>query len=152
MNIYLESDNQGSFLVDASISYLVGQTYPATSSPSSYNNAELSLEILVNGSSIEVSDQASISIGTVNNELVFDLEQFPASLYPLNVTIHGTLTQANDTVFTASTKLYKLPKRTDGGSVTRLDNLYGGLSVRKGVETEWSLIFPFTYYGEQNVC
>ncbi|TID17375.1 putative glycoside hydrolase subgroup catalytic core [Venturia nashicola] len=146
MNIYLESDTQGSFLVDASISNLVGQQYPAANSTGSYKSAKLSLEILINGSSIKFPNQTSISVDTVKNEIVFSLGQFPATLKPYNVTIYGTLPHSNGTVFTASTKLYKLPDRTDGGSVTRLDNLYGGLSVRKGVETKWSLIFPFTYY------
>lgn len=150
MNIYLESDTQGSFLIDASISYLVGQNYPVKNSSSSYESAKLSLEILINGSSIKYINQTSISVDTVNNEILFSLEPFPATLTPYNVTVFGKPSQSNGTVFTSSTKLYKLPSRTDGGSVTRLDNLYGGLSVRKGVETAWSLIFPFTYYGRQN--
>ncbi|KAE9976952.1 hypothetical protein EG328_002345, partial [Venturia inaequalis] len=146
MNIYLESDVQGSFLVDASISYLVGQQFPAANSSSSYKSAELLVEILVNGDSIKPGNRTSIGIDTARNEILFSLESFPATLVPYNVTATGTLSSSNHTVFTATTKLYKLPSRTDGGSVTRLDNLYGGLSVRKGVETDWSLIFPFTYY------
>lgn len=149
MNIYLESDTQGSFLIDASISYLVGQKYPATISSSSYESSKLSLEIFIYSSAIKSVNQTSIIVDTVNNEILFSLKPFPATLDPYNVTVFGTLSQSNATVFTASTKLYKLPNRADGGSVTRLDNLYGGLSVRKGVEVEWSLIFPFTYYGKQ---
>jgi hypothetical protein len=49
MNLYLESETYGSFLIDASISNLVGQKYLA-SNISSYHqqNDRLLLEILIN--------------------------------------------------------------------------------------------------------
>ncbi|QDS68270.1 hypothetical protein FKW77_010634 [Venturia effusa] len=139
MNIYLET-----YLIRKEVFSL---TPPSrTFSSGFFGNAKLSLKIFTNGSAITSVNQTSVNVNTVNNEIHLSLEPFPAALHPYNVTVFGTLSQSNATVFTASTQLYKLPSRVDGGSVTRLDNLYGGLSVRKGAETEWSLIFPFTYY------
>ena len=52
-------------------------------------------------------------------------------------------------VYIASTKLLRLPSRKDGGSITKIDNLYGGLLVTftgTSGNGPWTPIFPYSYY------
>ncbi|KKY15758.1 putative glycoside hydrolase subgroup catalytic core [Phaeomoniella chlamydospora] len=147
MTLYLDTDTEGSFLVDAGISYLVGQPYTAAHLSYGQKNksTKLKLEITSNGEKLSLNDSL-IEVDTVDNEIIIDLALFPPASEPYNISVSASPVHGNGTVFTATTELLRLPSRDDGGSVTRLDNLYGGLSVRKGNETEWSLIFPYTYY------
>lgn len=146
MNLYLDGEETGSFLVDASISDLVGQPFPsANASSSTGEGSNLFVDILLDGNSSALASKASVTIGD-SAEISFDISAFAARLEPYNVTAIATLGQDNSTTFTASTQFSKLPLRTDNGTVTRLDNLYGGLSVRKAASTAWDPIFPYTYY------
>lgn len=148
MSLYLESDSIGSFLVDTSISYIVGRPYLNGNNSRHVNQTTLEIKISFGNSTTLDMNTTSVGIGSTDQEIQFDLEQFPPSLTPYNVTLQGSLPYSNGARYAASTQFVRLPRRTDGGSATRLDNLYGGLSVVKGNETEWSLIFPYTYYGE----
>lgn len=149
MNIYLESDSQGTLLIDAAVSYLTGEPLP--SAAASFPNSEpfsLSLVITSGGASI-VSHQQSVAIGSSDNEIPITFDKLPPQMTPYTISVVGTLSHGNSqTTFSATTELYRLPQRTDGGSATRLDHLYGGLSVIKGSQNEWKPLFPYTYYGE----
>lgn len=149
MSIYLQSDSQGSLLIDAAVSYLTGQ--PLLGAAASSSNSErfsLSLAITSDGASI-VSHQQSVAIGSSDNEIPISFDKLPPQLTPYNISVVGTLSHGNShTTFSATTELYRLPQRTDGGSATRLDHLYGGISVVKGSQDEWKPVFPYTYYGE----
>ncbi len=50
--------------------------------------------------------------------------------------------------YTATTELYFIPERTDGGSVVKVDNLYGGLQIQDYLKnsTAWTPLFPYTFY------
>lgn len=147
MNLYLESETFGSFLVDTSISYIVGQPYIQSINSSYGNKTELEISIVVNNTTELSINTTSVRIGKTS-EVYFDLRQLSASFTGYTVTIQGSLPYSELSLYTATTELLYLPRRTDGGSVTRIDNLYGGLSVLKGNDTDWSLIFPYTYYGK----
>lgn len=148
MNIYLESDSQGSLLVDATVSYLTGEPLPYTDISFSGEQAKLSFNISCDGIPL-ISRPESISVGSSNNEIPISFETLQPRLTPYNITTVGVLSHGNHkTIFKASTELYRLPQRKDGGSATRLDHLYGSLSVIKKNQTDWKPIFPYTYYGE----
>lgn len=149
MNLYLESETIGSFLIESSISYLVGQPYAQFINSSYGNKTELEISIVVNNTTKVSINTTSVEIGKTS-EIYFDLGQLSANSAGYTVTIQGSLPHSESSLYTATTELLYLPRRTDGGSVTRIDNLYGGLSVLKGNDTEWSLIFPYTYYGKPN--
>lgn len=100
-----------------------------------------------NGSSIDTGSPSYINVDSTNNEIPISLGQFPPSFDPYQIEITGTLLDDNETVYSAATQLFRLPMRTDGGSVTRLDNLHGGISVKKANASEWMMLFPYTYYG-----
>lgn len=125
MSLYLESDPVNGFLVDASISYLLGQAYPSTSNWTIQISTKLVLHITAagNGTADRLIKTASIDIDSVNNEVVTSLDQFTPSLIPYDITIKASDYFSNNTVYTATTQLTRLPQRKDGGNVTRLDNL-----------------------------
>ncbi|GAB7354129.1 hypothetical protein MBLNU459_g4692t1 [Dothideomycetes sp. NU459] len=146
MSLYLDSDAAGSLLVDASISHLVGEPYHSSNISTSHTKSQLHIRITTGNATVHSVKTSTIEVDSINNEIPISLDQFPPSLIPYNITIKASPTHSNRTVYTATTQLIRLPHRLDGGSTTKLDNLYGGLSVLKGNETEWSLIFPYTYY------
>lgn len=57
-----------------------------------------------------------------------------------------TATGSNGHTYTAQTSLQRLPSRTDGGSVVKIDNLYGGLVVQEKGSKNWTPLFPFSFY------
>lgn len=149
MSLYLESDTAGSLLVDASTSHLVGRPYSAGNNSTSPSSTKIDIHITASNSTIHFAKATSVEVNSLNNEIPIELDHFAPSLTQYNITIKVSPYHSNGTIYTATTQLIRLPQRTDGGSVTRLDHLYGGLSVLKGNETDWSLIFPYTYYGAQ---
>lgn len=146
MNLYLEDDTISSFIVDAPINWYRGHALPdSNTSMLSSHHPEIMLEIKAGNTSLCL-DKRSITLGSTNNEIPFDLASLPATHSSYNITLTGTLTGHTNTTFTATTQLTKLPLRTDNGTATRLDNLYGGLSVRKAQSKQWTSLFPYTYY------
>ncbi|KAK9422270.1 putative Glycoside hydrolase subgroup catalytic core [Seiridium unicorne] len=141
MSIYLETDEEASLLVDAGISDQVGQPLPYNYTVSTnYATSTLSVDILVGNTTI---GNTSISIGSTDVEVPIDLGQFTAGLDGIDIIIKATLGGAQ--TYEASTELFKLPSPEGYGSVSRLDNLYGGLWVQRDGEA-WQHIFPYTYY------
>ncbi|KAI4740578.1 hypothetical protein E4T50_08982 [Aureobasidium sp. EXF-12298] len=146
MNLYLEDDTISSFIVGAEVNWYRGHALPDNnSSMLSGHGSEITLEIKAGNKSFCLN-KTSINLGSTDNEIPFDLSSFAVSDEPYNITVTGTLEGHKNETFTATTQLTKLPLRSDNGTVTRLDNLYGGLSVRKGQSTQWTSLFPYTYY------
>jgi hypothetical protein len=146
MNLYLEDDTTSSFIVDASINWYRGHALPDTnSSMLSSHGSEIILEIKAGNKSLCLN-KTLISLGSTDNEIPFDLSSFAVADEPYNITVTGTLEGHRNETFTATTQLIKLPLRSDNGTVTRLDSLYGGLSVRKGQSKQWTSLFSYTYY------
>ncbi|KAK6086327.1 hypothetical protein SCUP234_02540 [Seiridium cupressi] len=141
MSIYLETDEEASLLVDAGILEQIGQPLPYNYTVSTnYATSTLSVDILVGNTTI---GNTSISIGSTNVEVPIDLGQFTAGLDGIGIIIKATLGGAQ--TYEASTELFKLPSPEGYGSVSRLDNLYGGLWVQRDGEA-WQHIFAYTYY------
>jgi hypothetical protein len=146
MNLYLEDDTTSSFIVDAPISWYRGHALPDNNiSALSSHSSVISLEIKAGNKSLCLN-KTSIYLGSMDNEIPFDLSALAVANEPYNITMTGTLKGHRNETFTATTQLTKLPLRTDNGTVTRLDNLYGGLSVRNGQSKDWTSLFPYTYY------
>lgn len=143
MSIYLETDDEASLLIDASISYQVGEPL-STNASTTYSNASdvLVVDIILNDA---VVGQTSLTLGSTDVEVPIDLADFGVSLDSQSVSIQATLNGVS--TYQASTEFFKLPSPEGYGSVSRLDRLYGGLWVQRDNET-WSHIFPYTYYGE----
>ena len=144
MSLYLEDDAYGSFIVDASISHRVGSPIELDGHHnSSHVGRTLKVTYLVDGKPLNVSSSAA-RIGN-KTEHHFSLAQLSVSTVAHNVTAVASLRGSNAT-FRATTSLLRLPLRSDNGSATRLDHLYGSLAVRRDDEVAWKPIFSYTYY------
>lgn len=79
----------------------------------------------------------------------FHLSEFEPAFTPYNISIVAIGPGTH--IYTASTQLSRLPRRKDGGSVTKIDSLYGGLLVKTTLSTNsndgaWVPLFPYSYY------
>lgn len=148
MSIYLDTDINGSIIVNAGVSYRLGEPiaaeYLPLSSPSpslASLKSKLQLKVLTNGTLLTT---ATIDLNSTDNEIALDLRGLTARFDPHNITVLASL--ANGIIYSATTTLYRLPYPEDYGSISRLDSLYGGLWVLRGKQAAWELIFPYTYY------
>lgn len=92
---------------------------------------------------------AAVRVNSTGTLFDFDLSEFEPAFTPYNISIvamgPGTHT------YMASTQLLRLPRRKDGGSVTKIDSLYGGLLVKtittpNSSDGAWTPLFPYSYY------
>lgn len=148
MNLYLEDDAVSSLIVDAEVSWYVGHAIPdANASFVSKDGSEIILQAIADGNVSLGLNDTRIKLGSKENEIPFNLSLLPASFDPHNITLIGTPQGNRSTVFHSTTQVIKLPRRSDNGTVTRIDNLYGGLSIRKSSTNDWKPLFSYTYYG-----
>ncbi|KAH8660037.1 hypothetical protein BX600DRAFT_383510 [Xylariales sp. PMI_506] len=142
MSIYLESDTTASLLIDARISYKIGQSLSTSDAATATNSsALLNVSILNDG---VVINTTSVTVGATDIEIPIDLESFAPVVTAYNVSIVATF-GCSKSVYTTSTEFYRLPNPDGNGSVSRIDNLYGGLWVLRD-DQPWKHIFPYTYY------
>ncbi|BDD56586.1 hypothetical protein MAP00_002023 [Monascus purpureus] len=152
VNLYTPGDVEGSFIIDAGISYTVGQPFEYDVLQRDWNPPHaLAIEISIlssDGSGSVYSSPFLASVNSAENEVPFPLLDVPPSFDPYNVTLTAMMVPGGKQVYTASTLLYKLPYRTDGRNVAKLDSLYGGILVQDyltGSHT-WEAILPYSFY------
>jgi hypothetical protein len=151
MNLYLANEVYATFLISAGISYMNGEAFVNASFNKQTNITspitELFIDVEVVESGFDLVSGQSILVNTTNNEIGFSLSGLTARLAPYEVVL--TLAPGDGAQFyTATADLYFLPERTDGGSVVKVDNLYGGLQVQDYLKssTEFTPLFPYTFY------
>ncbi|KAF1992535.1 hypothetical protein K402DRAFT_321252 [Aulographum hederae CBS 113979] len=153
MNIYTSNDDEASFIVDARISFLHGQTIHSDITFTLGDNrrktdSELSVDIFMAGSTEKLISGAKVTMNTTSNEFKFPLQGITSSTEPYAITLLARSSSANDS-FTATTLLTRLPARSDSGSITKLDSLHGGLLVQDYKSADpaaWTPIFPYSFY------
>jgi hypothetical protein len=151
MNIYLANETYASFLIDAPLSYMSGAPFVNSTFneqdniTSGFTKLFIDVEVVENG--LDLLSSRNVTVNTTNNEFVFSLSQLTPRFEPYEVVITGAPSDGAQ-FFTATTQLYYLPARTDGGSMTKVDNLYGGLLVQDYLKnsTAWTPLFPYTFY------
>ncbi|KAK8182839.1 hypothetical protein BC567DRAFT_207300 [Phyllosticta citribraziliensis] len=152
MNLYVETDTTASFIVDARLSLVTGEPYyngvyhKDTKETTPFDHLYIDISLSDSGRSL-VADK-NVSVNSTANEFQFSLAGIKAQLEPYNVTLVGASRDGNQS-YTATTQLFKLPARTDGGSVVKLDRLYNGLQVQDYLSNSdaWSSLFPYSFYG-----
>ena len=91
--------------------------------------------------------QATVKLNSTGSLFDFDLREFEPRFEPYDISM---VAMGPDThVYKASTKLLRLPSRTDSESVTKIDSLHGGLLVQATTTSDnyiWTPIFPYSYY------
>lgn len=139
MSIYLDTDATATLLVDAEISYQVGEAVSETflTTPAQQLQVTLDYEGLSLGST-------ALDVGSTNNQVAVSLDKLSPRIEPYNITVQAIL--ANSTVYSTTTNFSYLPYPTSYGSVARLDSLYGGTYAQRGSNSSWLEIYPYTYY------
>ncbi|RJE22695.1 hypothetical protein PHISCL_04956 [Aspergillus sclerotialis] len=144
MSLYTAEDEAGSVIVDAGISYMYGERFEGN------HAGELEVEIVIEGS----KDRAvhTVPLNSSSNEIGLSLAALQPRFEPYNLTLTASVVDGDRgrhrRVYSATTELYRKPMRTDGGSITKLDSLYGGLLVQEymtGSKT-WTPILPYSFY------
>ncbi|KAK0127287.1 hypothetical protein ONS96_006837 [Cadophora gregata f. sp. sojae] len=150
-SIFLESDESGSLIVDASISHTFGQaynnvTYDPPNTPSG-PFIKLDYEIF-NEESGSLLVANSVPINTTGNIVEFSFSSLKPRLQPWSISIHASSPDGLQK-YSASTEIYVLPSRTYGSAV-KIDNLFGGLYVQNAANDwkGWYGIFPSGGYAD----
>ena len=151
MNLYTADEVETSFIVDASISWTNGEPYYNSTNNKQTNSTEpfikLFIDIEIAELGLDLVAAANVSVNSTANVLQFSLEKIPPRAEPYLVTIVGASVDGNQS-YTAETHVSRLPERTDGGSVVKIDNLYQGLLVQEhhvGAKS-WEPIYPYSFY------
>jgi hypothetical protein len=151
MSIYIAGEDYASFIIDAPISYMHGGAF-ANSSFNKQDNltspfSKLFIDVSVEESGLDLLSGRNVSVNSTSNEFVFSLSGLTPRLDPYEIVIVGASGDGAQS-YTATTNLFYLPARTDGGSVTKVDSLYGGLLVQDYLSnsTSWAQLFPYTFY------
>ncbi|KUI62934.1 hypothetical protein VP1G_10057 [Cytospora mali] len=139
MSIYLDTDKTASLLVDAEISYQLGEPI----SESSITTPSQQLHVTVSTDNATLGS-ATVDVGSTDNEVSISLASLFPSLDAYNLTVQAIL--ANLSLYSTTTSFFYLPYPDSYGSVARLDNLYGGTHAQRGRNSSWEKIFPYTYY------
>ena len=147
-SIYVDSETTGTFIVDAALSRIHGDPY--------YNSTEVAgssevnpFENLYFTIAIESNDNVLVSnsvvINTTDNLFDFDISQLTARMEAYDIVLYGASEDGNQT-YTATTELFYLPDKTDG-SVTKIDNLYGGMLFKNNAtDYQFEPLLAFGFY------
>ncbi|KND93669.1 hypothetical protein TOPH_01605 [Tolypocladium ophioglossoides CBS 100239] len=144
-SIYLVSDKQAEFVVNAAISKWHGQPWPDLGTPDKAPPVHFTIN-LVSDDDVLVSNK--VAVGSAANVFAFDLTKLTPRLEPYAVVLFGA-TESGGPNITASSELFVLPEKTTG-SVAKLDNLRGGVLFRSAATG--GRFEPFLPYGFYASC
>ncbi|SPQ21793.1 60256065-94d0-4055-a1e5-ca8724674e66 [Thermothielavioides terrestris] len=142
-SLYLDSEQYGEFVVNAELSQFQGTPWPNTTSTSKWANRLIFSINLVEDDEPLVEN--TVAVNSTGNLFRFELSRLKPSLDPIQVVLYGAPEEGTPT-WTATTSLFYLPDKTDG-SITRIDNLHGGLWFRNAATNhQFTPFFPFGFY------
>ncbi|KAH9219123.1 hypothetical protein DL95DRAFT_457591 [Leptodontidium sp. 2 PMI_412] len=151
LNLYLASETYASFIIDAPISFMHGGAYMNASFNKQDNITspftKLFIDVEVTESGLNLIAGGNVTVNTTNNEFGFNLSGLTPRFEPYQIVITGASGDGAQ-FYSSTTDLYYVPERTDGGSVAKVDSLYGGLLVQDVFtgSTDWTPLFPYTFY------
>ena len=154
MHPYLEEDDYGFFIIDTLLS-----DYDRNVSDESlillqedthfnlysyiWDSDFLSLDIYRDDTNDHIAGPDNVSVNTTGTTVGFSLTIFAPSFEPYSIRLVAS--GATGHRYTAYTQLLRLPKRNDGGSVTKIDKMFGALLV-KDVDGSWKPLLPYSFY------
>ncbi|OAA58002.1 hypothetical protein SPI_06887 [Niveomyces insectorum RCEF 264] len=167
-SLYLTSETEGAFIVRTTLSPYFGSPLPADthgrttngsrppSSAARSDQHELHFSLVLEDSGRVLAQDQTATLPTelgdagVQDSLVaIDLTGLTPGPAAQNVTLTGWVTSTDGTAnatYTASGALLYLPEKATG-SVTRLDNLYGGFLFRSSAtQGQFEPFFPYGFY------
>ena len=151
MNLYVAGESYGSLIVDATLSYMNGEPFVNASLnkqdniTSSFKTLFIDVSLVEGG--VDLISSRNVTVNTTSNEFVISLASLTPRFDPYEIVITGASGDGAQ-FYTAAAELYYLPSRTDGGTVTKVDSLYGGLLIQDYLKnsTAWTPLFPYTFY------
>jgi hypothetical protein len=145
-SIYLESEPVGEFVVNAEVSSWFGQPWPNLTAPATSPRVWFNINLVSNN---DILVENSVAVNTVGNVFSFDLSGLRPSLEPYEVVLFGA-TETGEPNITATTELWYLPEKGKG-SVTKLDNLNGGILFRNPVtHGVFRPLLPYGFYASND--
>jgi hypothetical protein len=141
--LYLDSEEYGEFVVNAEFSQYHGTPWPNTTSSSKWAN-----KLIFSINLAEDDDplvQNTVPVNSTGNIFRFELARLKPSLTPIEVVLYGA-PENGTPAWTATTTLLYLPSKPTG-SVTRIDNLRGGLYFSSpSTNHTFTPFFPYGFY------
>ncbi|KAK5662966.1 hypothetical protein OQA88_6378 [Cercophora sp. LCS_1] len=138
-SLYLESEKYGEFIVNAAFSQYHGTVWPNATSPRA-NKFIFSINLVENDDPLV---QNMVTVNTTSNIFRFDLSQLTPSLEPIKLVLYGA-PEGGNPAWTTTASFFYLPEKKSG-SVTRIDNLNGGLWFRNAASNQ--TFEPLLAYG-----
>ncbi|KAF2491507.1 hypothetical protein BU16DRAFT_515900 [Lophium mytilinum] len=150
MDRYLENDVDGSFIVDAPLSYVYGTPFSNSTFLPGTNNVipltTLKIQIISSNTGDVLVPWTDVGVNTTAIEIHFPLHLLPATHVPYPISVICASADGLQT-FQTTTLVRVLPARNDTGSVVRVDQRYGGLEVRSSRTLGlWKGVLPFSFY------
>ncbi len=143
-SLYVDSEKEGQFVVNAGLSPYYGVALPDLTWP----EAKLDFTIRLASTGVTLLSH-SVPLNSTGNLLSFDLSAIKPSLEPYNVTLSGTI-EGYKTTLAATTELLYLPDKK-AGSVTKLDNLYGGMLFKNSASGgKFEPLLPYGFYSSSD--
>ena len=149
-SIYVGSETEGAFIVDAALSRFHGAsyinaTYDVNGSNTTQPFSTLFFDIRLESTNKPLVASANISINATGVEYSFALTGLAPRPDPYPIVLYGASIDGNQS-YRATTELYYLPEKTNG-SVTKIDNLHGGLLFRNNhTNNQFEPVFPHGFY------
>lgn len=150
-SIYVGSESEAEFIVDAAISRIHGEPFHSCRGPKGEGpggRKPEKLTVVVETGDVKLLE-AEIELDTTDALLSFDLSALKPreEPYPLTLTATSKKPGKNKKKYTATSELFYLPDKREG-SVVKIDYLYGSLLIRN--EQTGGKFMPFFSYGFYN--
>lgn len=140
-SLYLDNEKEGQFIVNAPLSQFFGSAWPDTTTGTS-NDLVFSISLASNGLPLV---ESRVKVNSTGNLFPFSLALLTPSPDPVEVILTGG-PLGSPTAITANTTLLYLPSKSSG-SVTRIDNLVGGLfHSNPSSGHTFRPLFPYGFY------
>jgi hypothetical protein len=149
-SIYLGSESEASFVVNAALSPWYGSPWSNYTSDGNTTKPFDSLLFTIKlASSGELLVQDSIAVNATGQEYAFDLSSVSPSTTPYDVLLSGT-SECGDWVYNATSTFLYLPDNP-ASSATKIDNLKGHLLFKSpDTGNAFQPLLPYGYYGLYN--
>lgn len=142
-SIYLESDKEAEFIVRPDISEWYGAPWPSLDMPDDAPVVYFTINLVSNN---DVLISNNITVGGDDKVLAFDVTQLEPQLEPYEVVLFAA-DEEGDWTTTARSEIYYLPEK-ETGSVTKLDNLVGGMLFRNSAtDGKFKPLLPYGFFG-----
>lgn len=140
---YLAEDASGSIVIDTRVtnSKIAGTTPIQSSSFEKMARSGLRVSVSVDGRTLATG---RVSPNASAHELSFSLS--PLKPRPNEFSVECVAQTDDGQTFRTNTTLLRLPNRTDGGSVTKMDFRTGAMLVKNETTRTWETLFPLGFY------